>query len=234
MSPRFSTLLSEHESPCESIKGPPKIVLEPKHEKRDSGIAGIEEHSHSDTIKILTTDSKKDLLCHSDTESSLGTDPGKEGEGGETEGETTEDEGEAEGMVTRIDEVCVCVSIYMYMHVSLSTVHVSHTHVHVITHKCMLIHTHCPPIKYINSASLSLILSSALRGRRRTNRALQEAQRHQTSAKNHLTNSTHASFLASKGLQHILTSYHSSVIRTSLLSFAEFGSCWSSCKEKDG
>ena len=114
MSPRFSTLLSEHESPCESIKGPPKIVLEPKHEKRDSGIAGIEEHSHSDTIKILTTDSKKDLLCHSDTESSLGTDPGKEGEGGETEGETTEDEGEAEGMVTRIDEVCVCVCVCQF------------------------------------------------------------------------------------------------------------------------
>lgn len=92
----------------------PKIVLEPKHEKRDSGIAGLEEASGSEPIKILEeSGNKKGLLSPTDAESSsLGhslpesvnslSESANEGEGNEDE---TEEEESAEGVVTTIDEV---------------------------------------------------------------------------------------------------------------------------------
>ena len=93
----------------------PKIILEPKHEKRDSGIAGLEEASGSESIKILEEScNKKGLLSPTDAESSsLGhslpesvnslSESANEGEGNEDE--TEEEEENAEGVVTTIDEV---------------------------------------------------------------------------------------------------------------------------------
>ena len=93
----------------------PKIVLEPKHEKRDSGIAGLEEGSSSEPIKILEEANKnKGLLSPTDAESpSLGhslpesvNSLSESANEAEVNDEDTEEEENAEGVVTKIDEVC--------------------------------------------------------------------------------------------------------------------------------
>ena len=97
----------------------PKIILEPKHEKRDSGIAGLEESSSSEPIKILEEPSKKAVLSPTDTEStSLGhslaesvNSLSESANEGEVDDEDTEEEN-AEGVVTKIDEVCVYKHVY--------------------------------------------------------------------------------------------------------------------------
>ena len=108
----------------------PKIILEPKHEKRDSGIAGLEENSSSEPIAILEESGKKGVLSPTDTEStSLGhslaesvnslSESANEGE--VNDDDTEEEEESAEGVVTRIDEV------------GLHHTH-THTHTHAHTH----------------------------------------------------------------------------------------------------
>lgn len=106
----------QHQQQLQQRTSGPKIVLEPKHEKRDSGIAGLEEASSSEPIKILEQESnsnKKGLLSPTDAESSsLGhslpesvnslSESANEGEGID---EDTEEEESAEGVVTTIDEV---------------------------------------------------------------------------------------------------------------------------------
>jgi len=64
--PRMSHLLEElhlsfDESVSEAPQIRPRLVLEPKHEKRDSGIAGIET-PESDNVKILRGDEDKSIL----------------------------------------------------------------------------------------------------------------------------------------------------------------------------
>ena len=120
-----------HQQQQQKTSGP-KIVLEPKHEKRDSGIAGLEEASNSEPIKILEESNKKGLLSPTDAESgSLGhslpesvnslSESANEGEGNE---EDTEEEDEsAEGVVTTIDEVscvyCTCHVVIMHVNVHI-------------------------------------------------------------------------------------------------------------------
>lgn len=95
----------------------PKIVVEPKHEKRDSGIAGLEEASSSEPIKILEesnkskgllspTDAESSSLGHSLPESVNSLSESAEGEGND---EDTEEEESAEGVVTTIDEVSAII-----------------------------------------------------------------------------------------------------------------------------
>ena len=95
----------------------PKIVLEPKHEKRDSGIAGLEENSSSEPIKILEESGKKGLLSPTDAElPSLGhslaesvNSLSESANEADPDDEDTEEEDEnAEGVVTKIDEVGTC------------------------------------------------------------------------------------------------------------------------------
>ena len=68
------------------------------HEKRDSGISGLED-SGSDSIKILE-ENKKELLSPSDAEVCISGSLPEQQEGGEEE-ETL--------VVTKIEEVCVCL-----------------------------------------------------------------------------------------------------------------------------
>lgn len=131
--PRFSIMLGQHQLSFEeesesgnssmasaSDKKKPLGILEPKHEKRDSGVAGLDESSD---IKILEEGPKLSLLSPIDAEKTFaerkgnseesksepeddddveteGEGPGEgEGDGGDT---TEEDE---EGVITLIDEV---------------------------------------------------------------------------------------------------------------------------------
>ena len=90
--PRFSHLLNT----SFDENDPKKEVLQLKHEKRDSGISGIEEHLKIDeTIKILG-EHKPEMLSPSDHEASGDSSLHGEGEG---EGE------DEENVVTKIDEV---------------------------------------------------------------------------------------------------------------------------------
>ncbi len=66
-----------------------KIILEPKHEKRDSGISGIE-----DPVKILDGGEDKEVLRQGSVESVCTVEDNEE--------EATDDE---EGVITHIDEV---------------------------------------------------------------------------------------------------------------------------------
>ena len=118
--PRFSHMMDqlnfdEHEQSHKSTG--PKIILEPKHEKRDSGIAGLEEGSSSEPIKILEESNKKGLLSPTDAESSslghsLPESVNSQSESANEEGggdnDDTEEEESAEGVVTTIDEVSIC------------------------------------------------------------------------------------------------------------------------------
>ena len=121
--PRFSHLLDQHQLSFDEHEqqqqqqqqrnSGPKIILEPKHEKRDSGIAGLEESSSSEPIKILEEPTKKAVLSPTDTEStSLGhslaesvNSLSESANEGEVNDEDTEEEENAEGVVTKIDEV---------------------------------------------------------------------------------------------------------------------------------
>ena len=69
-----------------------------KHEKRDSGISGLED-SGSDSIKILE-ENKTELLSPSEAEVCIS--------GGLPEQQGGEEE---ETVVTKIDEVCMCLSV---------------------------------------------------------------------------------------------------------------------------
>lgn len=104
--PRFSHLLdqlnlddlSSPSSPSSnSSQGPQsivsKLILEPKHEKRDSGISGIEDGG-AETVKILDGGSAS-KVCRQSSVDSTGTVEDKD--------EETDDE---EGIITHIDEVC--------------------------------------------------------------------------------------------------------------------------------
>ena len=102
-------------------KGPAGVAIaEPKHEKRDSGVAGLDEASD---IKILE-EPKLALLSPTEAERGFGADKGKLEGGGasqtpeddddvETEGEVSEGredgvdttEDDEEGVITLIDEV---------------------------------------------------------------------------------------------------------------------------------
>ena len=89
--------------------------MEPKHEKRDSGIAGLEESSSSEPIKILDESSKtKGLLSPTDAEvpslvhslpESVNSMSESANEGEVDDEDTEEEEESAEGVVTTIDEV---------------------------------------------------------------------------------------------------------------------------------
>ncbi len=84
-------------NPSTPSQGPPsivsKLILEPKHEKRDSGISGIEDGT--ETVKILSGgDSKEDGVRRQSSVESTGTVEDKD--------DTTDDE---EGVITHIDEV---------------------------------------------------------------------------------------------------------------------------------
>lgn len=130
--PRFSVMLGQHqlsfdeESESASSanssmmssdkKMSPHIVAEPKHEKRDSGIAGLEEHAAE--VKILD-EPKLALLSPTDAETMMigeggvttgsrvsveeddDTDTEEEGAGPEAEGDSTEEE---EVVLTNIDD----------------------------------------------------------------------------------------------------------------------------------
>ncbi len=130
MTPRFSAMLGQHQlsfdeeseaggggdtarADASGKKKSPMTIVEPKHEKRDSGIAGLEENTE---IKILE-ERKLNLLGLSDdknacesTSASTSKDEREddddvetEGEGpGEDGGDTTEDE---DGVITNIDDV---------------------------------------------------------------------------------------------------------------------------------
>ena len=123
MTPRFSAMLGQHQLSFDEESEPGRggtadaggkkkssmPVVEPKHEKRDSGIAGLEENAE---IKILE-ERKLNLLGSSedkgdpagiskDDEGEDDDDVETEGEGaGEDGGDTTEDE---EGVITNIDD----------------------------------------------------------------------------------------------------------------------------------
>lgn len=72
-----------------------KVELEPKHEKRDSGIAGFEESS--EPVKILDGEEKKVTVLRQASVESGGTVEDK------TDEHATDEE---ENVVTHIDEVC--------------------------------------------------------------------------------------------------------------------------------
>ena len=78
-----------------------KLILEPKHEKRDSGIAGLEDPLKvDDTVKTLEDyKSEPELLSPSDAETSISS-------GVPADLEEEEEEDEDENVVTTIDEVC--------------------------------------------------------------------------------------------------------------------------------
>lgn len=123
MTPRFSAMLDQHQLSFDEeseagkaargeagSKKSPMPVVEPKHEKRDSGVAGLEENTE---IKILE-EQKLSLLEPSDDKGvqepaaakeekeNDDDDDETEGEGaGEDGGDTTEDE---EGVITNIDD----------------------------------------------------------------------------------------------------------------------------------
>ncbi len=143
MAPRFSVMMGQQlsfdeeneagllglsPSPYKEKKISP-IIIEPKHEKRDSGVAGLEDASE---VKILEDPPKMNLLSPTDAEkpfqgvSDAKIDPSpsssvvgsggdeaegiKEGEEGEEEGgdmttEGEEEEDDEEGVITRIDEL---------------------------------------------------------------------------------------------------------------------------------
>lgn len=126
MAPRFSVMLDKHQlsfdegsesssanSSMNSGKKGSLQIEEPKHEKRDSGIAGLEEQPGE--IKILEepklsllspTDAEK-KLTQQDSQDSKGEDDEdddvdtEEGEGPDEEGDSTENE---EIVITNIDD----------------------------------------------------------------------------------------------------------------------------------
>ena len=129
VAPRFSHLLEDYKltfdepspstTPTEEVqKRHSKVILEPKHEKRDSGIAGIDESTApSDSLKILEGEKQCNLLtpsvvaCSELAQDDVNSSGDKDDE---NEGETTDDEDEAEGVITLIDEVRH-VTVYGYM-----------------------------------------------------------------------------------------------------------------------
>lgn len=118
VAPRFSHLLEDYKltfdepspstTPTEGVqKRPPKVILEPKHEKRDSGIAGIDESNvPSDSVKILEGGKHCSVLTPSIVNESEDVSQDVSEDKDDDEGDTTGDEDGAEGVVTLIDEVC--------------------------------------------------------------------------------------------------------------------------------
>ena len=98
--PRYSHMLDElmHLSFDENDPLLRKKLELAKHEKRDSGISGLED-SGSDAIKILE-ENKTELLSPSEAEVCIS--------GGLPEQQEGEEE---ETVVTKIDEVCMCLSV---------------------------------------------------------------------------------------------------------------------------
>ena len=133
--PRFSHLLDElqtsfdentlaHQQTHVVVAAPHhRNILEPKHEKRDSGIAGIDETTAEGGggIKILEERKQPVLLSPEERSRPLSHQVLKEGgedsEGGEDGEESGDTEEEAEGLVTRIDEVgATHTLLYMPLH----------------------------------------------------------------------------------------------------------------------
>lgn len=81
-----------------------------KHEKRDSGISGLED-SGSDSIKILE-ENKTELLSPSEAEVCIS--------GGLPEQQGGEEE---ETVVTKIDEVCMCLCLLVSLCLNLKSPH---------------------------------------------------------------------------------------------------------------
>ena len=85
-------------TPTEGVL-PPKIILEPKHEKRDSGIAGLEESS--EPLKILEDGDEGVNVLQTVSAESAPTTEREEEEDEDDEGDATDEEGK----ITHIDEV---------------------------------------------------------------------------------------------------------------------------------
>ena len=96
--PRFSDLLELSFEEKEPTSPQKKIAMEIKHEKRDSGIGGID-----DTVKILEGPKQKPRLLSADEAEAIGDATATPR--GEEVGEEEEEEEEEENVITRIDEV---------------------------------------------------------------------------------------------------------------------------------